>query len=332
MIKKNPIRVAVTGAAGNIGYALLFRIASGAMFGRDQPVALNLIEIEPGMNALKGVAMELDDCAFPLLTEIVETSDLSVGFKDVDWALLVGSVPRKKGMERADLLGINGKVFVGQGKAINDNAKPSVRVVVVGNPCNTNCLIAMKSAPDIPNEQFFAMTRLDENRAKTQLAQKAGVPVAEVTELCIWGNHSPTMSPDFFNAKIGRQKATEVIADQAWLKDTFVPDVGTRGAAIIAARGASSAASAANAVVDTVRDLSTPTRGDFHSVCVISNGEYGTPAGIITSLPIKVDAVGKWRVVEGIQLTDYANEKIAASNNELLEERKVAFGQLGLSI
>jgi len=332
MIKKNPIRVAVTGAAGNIGYALLFRIASGAMFGPDQPVALNLIEIEPGMNALKGVAMELDDCAFPLLTEIVQTSDLSVGFKDVDWALLVGSVPRKKGMERADLLGINGKVFVGQGKAINDNAKPSVRVVVVGNPCNTNCLIAMQSAPDIPNEQFFAMTRLDENRAKTQLAQKASVPVAEVTELCIWGNHSPTMFPDFFNAKIGRQKATEVIGDQAWLKDTFVPDVGTRGAAIIAARGASSAASAANAVVDTVRDLSTPTRGDFHSVCVISHGEYGTPSGIITSLPIKVDAVGKWRVVEGIQLTDYANEKIAASNNELIEERKVAFGQLGLSI
>jgi len=332
MSKKNPIRVAVTGAAGNIGYALLFRIASGAMFGPDQPVALNLIEIEPGMNALKGVAMELDDCAFPLLTEIVQTSDLSVGFKDVDWALLVGSVPRKKGMERADLLGINGKVFVGQGKAINDNAKPSVRVVVVGNPCNTNCLIAMQSAPDIPNEQFFAMTRLDENRAKTQLAQKASVPVAEVTELCIWGNHSPTMFPDFFNAKIGRQKATEVIGDQAWLKDTFVPDVGTRGAAIIAARGASSAASAANAVVDTVRDLSTPTRGDFHSVCVISKGEYGTPVGIITSLPIKVDAVGKWRVVEGIQLTDYANEKIAASNNELIEERKVAFGQLGLSI
>ncbi len=296
MSKKNPIRVAVTGAAGNIGYALLFRIASGAMFGPDQPVALNLIEIEPGMNALKGVAMELDDCAFPLLTEIVQTSDLSVGFKDVDWALLVGSVPRKKGMERADLLGINGKVFVGQGKAINDNAKPSVRVVVVGNPCNTNCLIAMQSAPDIPNEQFFAMTRLDENRAKTQLAQKASVPVAEVTELCIWGNHSPTMFPDFFNAKIGRQKATEVIADQAWLKDT------------------------------------TPTRGDFHSVCVISKGEYGTPVGIITSLPIKVDAVGKWRVVEGIQLTDYANEKIAASNNELIEERKVAFGQLGLSI
>jgi malate dehydrogenase len=330
--KKTAIRVAVTGAAGNIGYALLFRIASGQMFGSDQPVALNLIEIEPGMDALKGVAMELDDCAFPLLTEIVQTSDLAVGFKDVDWALLVGSVPRKKGMERADLLGINGKVFVGQGKAINDHAKKSVRVVVVGNPCNTNCLIAMKSAPDIPDNQFFAMTRLDENRAKSQLALKAGVPVKDVSELCVWGNHSPSMFPDFFNAKIGRQKATDVITDDKWLKETFVPDVGTRGAAIIAARGASSAASAANAVVDTVRDLITPSFGGYHSVCVISNGEYGTPAGIITSMPIKVDAVGKWRVVEGIKLSEYAKEKIAASNQELLDEREMAFGQLGLSI
>jgi malate dehydrogenase len=331
-MKKSPIRVAVTGAAGNIGYALLFRIASGHMFGPDQPVALNLVEIEPGMGALKGVAMELDDCAFPLLTEIVQTSDLAVGFKDIDWALLVGSVPRKQGMERADLLGINGKVFVGQGKAINDHAKPSVRVVVVGNPCNTNCLIAMKSAPDISNNQFFAMTRLDENRAKTQLAQKAGVPVNEVSELCVWGNHSPTMFPDFYNAKISRQKATAVINDEAWLKDTFVPVVGQRGKAIIDARGASSAASAANAVVDTVRDLITPTRGDFHSVCVVSSGEYGAPVGLITSMPIKVDAVGNWRVVEGISLSDYAKEKIAASNQELLDEREMAFGQLGLSV
>ncbi len=329
---KAPIRVAVTGAAGNIGYALLFRIASGQMFGPDQPVALNLIEIEPALDALKGVVMELDDCAFPLVTDIVQTADLNVGFSDCDWALLVGSVPRKQGMERADLLGINGKIFTGQGKAINDNAKPSCRTLVVGNPCNTNCLIAMKSAPDIPDEQFFAMTRLDENRAKSQLAQKAGVPVSEVSELCVWGNHSPTMFPDFFNAKIGRRKATDAIPDEAWLKDTFVPTVGKRGAAIIAARGASSAASAANAVVDTVRDLVNPTRGDFHSVCVISKGEYGTPAGIITSLPIKVDAIGNWRVVEGIQLDDYAVEKIAASNKELLEEREVAFGQLGLSI
>ncbi|MGD7651810.1 MAG: malate dehydrogenase [Verrucomicrobiales bacterium] len=327
---KTPIRVAVTGAAGNIGYALLFRIASGQMFGPDQPVALNLIEIEPALGALEGVAMELDDCAFPLLTEVVQTADLNVGFKDVDWALLVGSVPRKKGMERADLLGINGKIFTGQGKAINDNAKPTVKTLVVGNPCNTNCLIAMTSAPDIPNDQFFAMTRLDENRAKTQLAQKAGVPVSEVSELCVWGNHSPTMFPDFYNTKIGRQKATDVITDEAWLKDTFVPTVGKRGAAIIAARGASSAASAANGVVDTVRDLVNPTRGDFHSVCVISSGEYGTPEGLITSMPIKVDAVGKWRVVEGIKLTDYAVEQIKASNNELLEERQMAFSALGL--
>lgn len=332
MIKKDPIRVAVTGAAGNIGYALLFRIASGQMFGPDQPVALNLIEIEPGMAALKGVAMELDDCAFPLVEEIVQTSDLSVGFKDADWALLVGSVPRKAGMERADLLGINGKIFVGQGKAINDNARKSCRVLVVGNPCNTNCLIAMKSAPSIPNEQFFAMTRLDENRAKSQLAEKAGVKVKDVSELCVWGNHSPTMFPDFYNARINRQKATDVITDDAWLKDTFVPTVGKRGAAIIKARGASSAASAANAVVDTVKDLLTPTRGGFHSVCVISKGEYGVPEGIITSMPIRVDGIGKWRVMEGVKLTDYAKEKIAASNAELVEEREVAFKQLGLSI
>ncbi|NDV62855.1 malate dehydrogenase [Puniceicoccales bacterium CK1056] len=331
-MKKDPIRVAVTGAAGNIGYALLFRIASGQMFGPDQPVALNLIEIEPAMAALAGVAMELDDCAFPLLEEIVQTSDLNVGFKDCDWALLVGSVPRKAGMERADLLGINGKIFVGQGKAINDHAKRSCRVLVVGNPCNTNCLIAMRSAPDIPDKQFFAMTRLDENRAKTQLALKAGVKVKDVTELCVWGNHSPSMFPDFYNAKINRQSAAKVIADESWLKETFVPTVGTRGAAIIKARGASSAASAANAVVDTVSDLIKPTRGGYHSVCVISSGEYGVPEGIITSMPIRVDAVGNWRVVEGIKLNDYAREKIAASNAELVEERSVAFGQLGLSI
>lgn len=331
MKQKAPIRVAVTGAAGNIGYALLFRIASGQMFGLNQPVALNLIEIEPGMDALRGVAMELDDCAFPLLTDIVQSADPAVGFKDCDWALLVGSVPRKAGMERADLLGINGKIFVGQGQAISDHAKPSCRVLVVGNPCNTNCLIAMNSAPNIPNDQFFAMTRLDENRALTQLAQKAGVPVKEVSELCVWGNHSPTMFPDFYNARIGRQKLTSVITDEAWLQDTFVPTVGQRGKAIIEARGASSAASAANAVVDTVRDLSNPTRGGFHSVCVVSKGEYGTPEGLITSMPITVDAVGNWRVVGGISLNDYAKEKIAASNAELSEERQIAFEQLGLS-
>ncbi|WP_269537663.1 malate dehydrogenase [Cerasicoccus fimbriatus] len=327
-MSKKPIRVAVTGAAGNIGYALLFRIASGQMFGPDQPVALNLIEIEPALGALKGVAMELDDCAFPLLTDIVQTSDLNEGFKDVNWALLVGSVPRKQGMERADLLGINGKIFVGQGKAINDNAADDVRIVVVGNPCNTNCLIAQKHAPKIPADRWFAMTRLDENRAKTQLAQKAGVLVKDVSNLCVWGNHSPTMFPDFYNTKINGKPATEVINDEAWLKDTFVPTVGKRGAAIIAARGASSAASAANAVVDTVVSLTTPTApGDFHSVCVLSNGEYGVPEGIITSLPIKSDG-SKWEVVKGIQLSDYAKEQIAKSNQELLDEKEMALAGL----
>ncbi|MBK1857363.1 malate dehydrogenase [Cerasicoccus arenae] len=327
-MSKKPIRVAITGAAGNIGYALLFRIASGQMFGPDQPVALNLIEIEPGMNALRGVAMELDDCAFPLLTEIVQTSDLNVGFKDVNWALLVGSVPRKQGMERADLLGINGKIFVGQGKAINDNAAADVRILVVGNPCNTNCLIAQKHAPKIPAERWFAMTRLDENRAKTQLAQKASVPVKDIANLCVWGNHSPTMFPDFYNAKISGKPALDVIGDETWLKDTFVPKVGKRGAEIIAARGASSAASAANAVVDTVVSLTTKTApSEFHSVCVLSSGEYGVPEGIITSLPIKSDGE-KWEVVKGVQLTDYAKEQIAKSNQELLDEREMALAAL----
>lgn len=320
---KNPIRVAVTGAAGHIGYSLLFRIASGAMFGPDQPVKLNLIEIEPAMNALRGVCMELDDCAFPLLKEIVATSDLDEGFKDANWALLVGSVPRKKGMERADLLGINGKIFTGQGQAIARNAADDVRVVVVGNPCNTNCMIAMKSAPEIPANRWFAMTRLDENRAKTQLAQKAGVDITEVTNLAIWGNHSPTMYPDFYNAKIAGKPAHEVIGDEAWLKETFVPTVGKRGAAIIEARGASSAASAANAVVDTVASLVTPTaEGDWYSVCVCSNGEYGTEAGLLTSFPIRTKEDGSWEIVEGLELNDYSKSMIQNSVDELSGERK----------
>lgn len=325
-MSKTPIRVAVTGAAGNIGYALLFRIASGQMFGPDQPVALNLIEIEPAMNALQGVVMELDDCAFPLLTDVVATCDLNEGFKDVNWALLVGSVPRKQGMERADLLGINGKVFVGQGKAIEANAADDIRVLVVGNPCNTNCLIAMSSAPKIPANRWFAMTRLDENRGLTQLAQKAGVPVDEVKKLAIWGNHSPTMYPDFENATIGGKAADEVIGDDTWLKDTFVPTVGKRGAAIIAARGASSAASAANAVVDTVVSLTTPTpAGEFHSVCVCSNGEYGVESGIITSFPIRSNGTD-WEIVEGLELSDHAKEKIGASVAELVSERDTVKG------
>lgn len=319
---KKTIRVAVTGAAGQIGYALLFRIASGAMFGPDQPVALNLIEIEPAMNALKGVCMELDDCAFPLLTEIVPTCDMNEGFKDVNWALLVGSVPRKQGMERADLLGINGKIFIGQGKAIEKNAASDVRIVVVGNPCNTNCLIAMKSAPGIPADRWFAMTRLDENRGKSQLASKAGVAVTEVSNLAIWGNHSPTMYPDFYNAKIGGKPAVDVIGDEAWLKETFVPTVGKRGAAIIEARGASSAASAANAVVDTVVSLTTPTpEGDWNSVCVYSEGDYDIEKGLITSFPIRTDGK-KWEIVQGISLNDYSKAQIQKSIDELKAERE----------
>lgn len=321
-MSKDPIRVAVTGAAGNIGYALLFRIASGAMFGPDQPVALNLIEIPPALDALKGVVMELDDCAFPLLKDVVATTDLDEGFKDVNWALLVGSVPRKAGMERGDLLGINGKVFTGQGKAIGANAADDVRVLVVGNPCNTNCLIAMNNAEGVPNDRFFAMTMLDENRAKTQLAQKAGVDVTEVTNMTIWGNHSSTQYPDFYSAKIGGKSAAEVIGDDAWLKDTFIPDVQTRGAAIIKARGASSAASAANGIVDSVIALTTDTaEGDSFSMCICSDGSYDTTPGLITSLPCRV-ANAKLEVIQGVEINAFSREKIDASVKELEEERE----------
>ena len=294
---KPPIRVAITGAAGQIGYSLLFRIASGAMFGPEQPVILHLIEIEPALGALGGVVMELDDCAFPLLQGVVPTSSLDEGFRGVNWALLVGSVPRKAGMERKDLLGINGKIFIGQGEAIARNAAPDVRVLVVGNPCNTNCLIAMNHAQAVPVERWFAMTRLDENRAKTQLAKKAGVDVTGVTNLAVWGNHSPTMFPDFHNARINGRNVTEVVHDQAWLEGEFLATVQQRGAAIIKARGASSAASAANAVVDTVRSLTAPTpEGDWHSVSVCSRGEYDVPAGIISSFPIRTLEIGRAHV------------------------------------
>jgi malate dehydrogenase len=317
---KLPIRVAVTGAAGQIGYALLFRIASGAVFGPDQPVALNLIEIPPALDALKGVVMELDDCAFPLLTEVVPTADLNEGFKNVNWALLVGSVPRKAGMERKELLGINGKIFTGQGQAIAKNAAADVRVLVVGNPCNTNCYIAMRNAPAVPAERWFAMTRLDENRAKSQLAQKAGVHVSRVTNLCIWGNHSSTQYPDFYNAKINGRPCTDVIGHEEWLKGTFIPNVQQRGAAIIKARGASSAASAANAAIDSVRSLVTPTpAGDWFSVAVCSDGSYGIPKGIIASMPITSDGK-KWSVVPGVPVNEFSKGKIAASIAELQEE------------
>ena len=320
-MSKQPIRIAVTGAAGQIGYALLFRIASGAMFGPDQPVALNLIEIPPALDALKGVVMELDDCAFPLLKDVVTTTDLDEGFKDVNWACLVGSVPRKAGMERGDLLNINGKIFTGQGQAIARNAAADVRILVVGNPCNTNCLIAMHNADGIPKDRWFAMTMLDENRARTQLAQKAGVAVNTVTNMTIWGNHSATQYPDFYSAQINGKSAAKVIGDETWLKETFIPTVQKRGAAIIAARGASSAASAANAIVDSIRKLTTPTpAGDSFSMCICSDGSYGTTAGLITSLPVRSDGK-KIELVQGIEINHFSREKIDLSIKELEAER-----------
>jgi malate dehydrogenase len=318
---KSPIRVAITGAAGQIGYSLLFRIASGSMFGPDQPVILHLIEIEPALKALNGVVMELDDCAFPLLKGIVPTASLDEGFKGVNWALLVGSVPRKAGMERKDLLGINGKIFTGQGQAIAKNAASDVRVLVVGNPCNTNCLIAMNNAKGIPADRWFAMTMLDQNRAKTQLAKKAGVDVTAVSNLAIWGNHSSTMYPDFANAKINGQPAPAVIKDEAWFKEAFIPTVQKRGAAILEARGLSSAASAANAVVDTVRALTTPTpAGDWFSVAVCSDGSYGIEKNLLFSYPIRSDGQ-KWSIVPGVPLSDFSKTKIAATEAELKEEK-----------
>ena len=324
---KTPITVSVTGAAGQIGYALLFRIASGFVFGPDQPVNLRLIEVEPGLPALQGVIMELDDCAFPLLNEVVGTADLDVGFKDANWCLLVGSVPRKAGMERADLLGINGKIFTGQGQAIARNASPDVRVLVVGNPCNTNALIAMSNATGLPQDRFFAMTRLDENRAKSQLAKKAGVHQSKVTNLCIWGNHSATQYPDFTNAKIDGRPVTEVISDIDWLKGEFITTVQQRGAAVIKARGLSSAASAANAALDTVKSLITPTpAGDWYSVAVCSDGSYGIEKGLMASMPIRTLESGQWEVVQGVPIDAFSQGQIDVTINELKEEREAVKG------
>jgi malate dehydrogenase len=317
----SPVRVAVTGAAGQIGYSLLFRIASGAMFGPNQPVILHLLEIEPALPALAGVVMELEDCAFPLLKGIVPTANLDEGFRGVNWALLVGSVPRKAGMERKDLLGINGKIFVGQGHALQKNAAADVRIHVVGNPCNTNCLIAMNHARELPRERFFAMTRLDENRAKSQLARKAGADVTAVTNVAIWGNHSSTQFPDFGNARIGGRPAASVISDEAWLKGEFISSVQQRGAAIIKARGASSAASAANAVVDSVRSICEPTlAGNWHSVCLCSDGSYGVEPGLISSFPVRSDG-SKLEIVQGLTIDEFSRGKIAATINELQEEK-----------
>jgi malate dehydrogenase len=325
----SPIKVAVTGAAGQIGYSLVFRIASGAMFGPEQPVALSLIEIPNALSALEGVVMELHDCAFPLLKSITPTADLDEGFREVNWALLVGSVPRKAGMERKDLLGINGKIFIGQGQAIEKNASADVRTLVIGNPCNTNCLIAMNNAKQIPRDRWFAMTRLDENRAKAQLAHKAGVEVTAVTNMTIWGNHSATQYPDFYNAKINGRAANEVVGDEAWLKGDFITTVQQRGAAIIKARGLSSAASAANAVVDTVRSLVTETpKEDWHSVALCSTGEYGVEAGLICSFPTRVKD-GTPKVVQNVPINEFSRQKIDASVNELKEEKSLVGDLLG---
>jgi len=320
---KPPLRIAITGAAGQIGYSLVFRIASGSMFGPDQPVIVHLIEIEPALPALGGVVMELQDCAFPLLKGVVATASAAEGFQGVNWALLVGSVPRKAGMERKDLLSINGRIFVGQGQAIAQHAAADVRILVVGNPCNTNCLIAMNNARAVPSERWFAMTMLDQNRAVTQLALKAGVDITAVSHLAIWGNHSSTMYPDFDNARIGGRPAAVVIAEPGWFKDSFIPLVQQRGAAIIKARGLSSAGSAANAIVDTVRALATPTpAGDWFSVATCSKGAYGIEAGLIFSYPTRSHGAG-FEQVPGLTLTDFAKSRIAATENELKEEKSL---------
>ena len=317
------VKVAVTGAAGQIGYAMLFRLASGAVFGRDTAVELRMLELEQALPALEGVKMELEDCAFPLLDNIVTTSDADHAFKGIDWALLVGSVPRKAGMERNDLLKVNGGIFVGQGKAINQNAGSNVRIVVVGNPCNTNCLIAMNNAPDIPRERWFAMTALDENRAKSQLARKAGVAVKDVTNMTIWGNHSATQYPDFTNALIKGIPASKVIKDEEWLKGDFIKTVQQRGAEIIKARGASSAASAANAALDTITRVITPTdKGDWFSAAIPSDGSYGVTQGLIFSYPLRSSGNGDYEVVKGIELNEFSQQKIQATREELAMERE----------
>ncbi len=327
-----PLRVAVTGAAGQIGYALCFRIASGQMFGPDRPVVLQMIEIphEKAMAALQGVAMELEDCAFPLLSDMVLTSDPDEGFKDASWALLIGSKPRGPGMERNDLIRENGPIFTGQGRAINDHAASDVRVAVVGNPCNTNCLIAMHSAPDVPNERFTAMTRLDQNRAQAQLAAKAGVATTAVRNTLIWGNHSSTQVPDYHNTTIDGKPGDEAIGDLGWLQGEFFETVQKRGAAIIAARGLSSAASAANGLVDHVRDLSTATPdGEWRSVCVRSDGSYGVPEGLISSFPVRSDGAGGWEIVQGLPLEGFLKEKLDGTIAELEHEKSVVADLLG---
>ena len=318
---KTPVRVAVTGAAGQIGYSLLFRIASGQMLGDDQPVILQLLDITPAMDALKGVAMELDDCAFPLLSDIVRTDDPNEAFGDVSYALLVGARPRSKGMERKDLLEANGGIFKPQGKALSDNAASDVKILVVGNPANTNALIAMNNAPNIPNERFTAMTRLDHNRAIAQLAAKTGTTVSDITKMTIWGNHSATQYPDLFHAEVKGQNAAALVNDQAWLENDFIPTVQQRGAAIIEARGLSSAASAANAAIDHMRTWALGSaKGDWVSMAIPSDGSYGVAEGIISSFPVTC-ANGKYEIVQGLDIDDFSRGRIDASVAELVEER-----------
>ena len=325
----SPVRVAVTGAAGQIGYSLVFRVASGQLLGPDQPVVLQLLEIPPAMGALEGVAMELDDCAFGLLSGIELTDRSETAFDGVGVALLVGSRPRTKGMERKDLLEANGAIFTGQGRALNDRAADDLRVLVVGNPANTNCLIAMANAPDVPAERFSAMTRLDHNRALTQVAARAGVSVNDVSRMTIWGNHSATQYPDLFRCRVGARSAAEVIGDQTWLEDTFIPSVQQRGAAIIEARGASSAASAANAAIDHISDwLSGTPEGNWVSMAVRSDGRYGVDQGLVSSFPVTCND-GDWSIVPDLEIDEFSRARIDASVDELVTERDTV-ASLGL--
>ncbi|MFN8424242.1 MAG: malate dehydrogenase, partial [Anaerolineae bacterium] len=326
---KAPIRVAVTGAAGNIGYAIVYRIANGDLFGPDQPVIVHLLEITPALKSLEGVAMELEDCAFPLLHGVVTTDDANAAFDGVQWALLVGARPRAKGMERKDLLEANGAIFIGQGAAINARAASDVRIVTVGNPANTNCLIAMHAAPDVPAERFSAMTRLDHNRAVSQLAAKAGVHVTDVSRVTIWGNHSSTQYPDAGHARINGRPAPEVIGDDAWLRDTFIPTVQQRGAAVIEARGLSSAASAANACINHVQTWHRGTAGDdWTSMAIPSTGQYDTPSDVIFSYPVRI-AGGAVSVVGDLTLSDFDRARLSATGAELLAERAAVAAMLG---
>ncbi len=317
------LKIAVTGAAGQIGYAMLFRLASGNVFGKETMIELQLLELEHALSALEGVKMELDDCAFPLLKKITTTSDPNKAFRDIDWGLLVGSVPRKDGMERNDLLRINGGIFVNQGNAINENAGENARIVVVGNPCNTNCLIAMQNAPRFSRDRWFAMTALDENRAKSQLAYKAGTDVKDVTNMTIWGNHSATQYPDFYHAKIKGNSAYKVINDKEWLQTDFIKTVQQRGSAIIKARGSSSAASAANAALDTVTKINSPTpNGDWFSAAIPSDGSYGIHEGLIFSYPLSSKGDGNYKIVNGLEFNKFSQEKIEATKSELEMERE----------